>query len=187
MKHPPVGNADHEILYGDGVAQRVERLALGPYPALSLQILVVFLLDMGGIGQHDRAEVPAGRGGVDRSVKAFLDQEREPPAVIDVGMAQDHGIDPAGVERELRVQTVALGPVTLEQAPVEQDPGTGGFEQVHRSGHLSGSAPEGEIEGCSWGATCPKQAVSGVSQPGKDVSHFIQLAVQRGSEDGTSG
>src|SRR4051812_3046483 len=146
MKHPPVGNSDHEILYRDRIAQRVERLAFGRYPTLSLQILVVFLLNVGGIGQHDGTEVSAGRGGVDRSVEALLDQERKPPAMVDVGVAQNHGVDPASVERELHVQSVAFRPVTLEQAAVEQDPGPGGFEQVHRPGNLSGSAPERQAD-----------------------------------------
>src|SRR3954471_8598376 len=39
---------------------------------------------------------------------------------------------------------MALGPASLEQPGVEQDPGTGRLQQVHRAGDAPGRTPEGE-------------------------------------------
>jgi len=47
-------------------------------------------------------------------------QQWQPPAVIDVRVAQDDAIEPTRIERQLGVERMALGPMTLEQSGVEQ-------------------------------------------------------------------
>jgi hypothetical protein len=64
--------------------------------------------------------------------------------MIDVGMTEDHAVNAPGVERELGVESMGLGPASLEQTGVEQDAGPSRLEQVHGSGDLAGAAPEGE-------------------------------------------
>ena len=75
---------------------------------VALEELVVFLLDVGRVRQHHRAEVPTGGGGVHRPVKPFPHEKRQSAAVIDVGMAQHHAVDPAGVEGQLGVEGVGF-------------------------------------------------------------------------------
>ena len=147
IEDPAIGYADHEVLHRDGVPQRVERLALGQRLAVALEELVVLLLDVPRIGQHDRAQVAGGGGAVHRAVEPLLDQERQPAGVVDVRVTQHHAIDPPGIEGQPRVQRVGLGPAALEQPGVEQDPGSRGLEQVHRAGDLAGGAPEGQSGG----------------------------------------
>ena len=84
---------------------------------------MVLLLDVRGVGQHDGAEIAGGGRGVDRAVEAVAHQQRQPPRVVDVGMAQHHAVDPPGIERQLRVQLVGRGALALEQPGVEQKAG----------------------------------------------------------------
>jgi hypothetical protein len=75
-------------------------------------------------------------------VKAVANQERQPAGVIDVRVAQDHRIDPAGVDWELGVFPGRFGSAALKQAGVEQHPSSRRFEQMHRPGHFARGAPE---------------------------------------------
>ena len=92
-----------------------------------------------------------------RSARTFVRQfSRKPAGVVDMGVTQHDAIDPPGIERQPRVQRVGLRPAALKQACVEQDSGSGRFEQVHRAGDLAGGAPEcdsgGAHEGCGLSA-----------------------------------
>ncbi len=133
-----------QLLDGDRVGQVVEGLALRPGLSPPLQVLVVLLLDVRRVRQHDRREVAGGGGGVDRAVEAVADEQREPARVVDVRVAQHHAVEAPRVERELGVELVRLRPAALEQAGVEQEARACRLEQVHRAGHLSGGAPEGQ-------------------------------------------
>ena len=53
-------------------------------------------------------------------------------------------VDVLGAERELAVAAVALGPMALEQAAVQQQGLAAGVDLVHRAGDGSGGAPEGD-------------------------------------------
>ena len=153
IEDPAIRHADHEVLHRDRVPQRVERLAVGQGLAPAQQELVVLFLDVPRVRQHHGAQVPGGGGAVHRAVKALLDQERQPAAVVDVRVTQHHAVEPPGIERQLRVERMGLGPASLKQPGVEQEPGTGGLDQVHRAGDLAGGAPEGE--------PCPGHAAAG--------------------------
>ena len=54
--------------------------------------------------------------GVNWSLVAALYEQRYAPGVIDMRMANDHGIDLANVDREGILVTLFFGPPTLNQA-----------------------------------------------------------------------
>jgi hypothetical protein len=80
-------------------------------------------------------------------VKATIDEERQATGMVDMGVAQDHGINPPGIDRQIMVELGRFLPVALEEPAVEQNPGAGGFEQVHASGDLAGGAVKGKADG----------------------------------------
>ncbi len=143
---PAIRQADHQVLHGHRVLQGVEWLALRPRPPALLQKLGVLLLDVCGVGQHHGAEVARGGSGEDRAVESLAHQEGETAGVIDVCVAQYHGVDAPGIHRQVGVLDPGFGAAPLEQPGVEQDPRPGGLEQVHRAGDLAGGAVEGEFE-----------------------------------------
>ena len=54
-------------------------------------------------------------------MKAAVHQQRQPAGVIDVRVAQDHGIESTGIDRQVGVEGVGFGAAALEQAGIEQD------------------------------------------------------------------
>jgi hypothetical protein len=128
-------------------AKGVQRFALGPGPASARQELGVLLLDLGGVGEHHGAEVPGGRGGVDRAVEAVAHQQGQAAGVVDVGVAQDHGVEPPRVERQGAVELARLLARALEQAGVQGDAGPGRLEEMERTRDPARRAVEGELEG----------------------------------------
>ena len=56
----------------------------------------------------------------------------------------DDRVDLVRVEREVAVALAGLLALALVQAAIEQNLVVADFEEVHRSGHASGRAPEGE-------------------------------------------
>jgi hypothetical protein len=142
MGDPPVRHADHQILHRDRVRQGVQRLAFRARLSLPLQVLVVFLLDLRRIREHDGAEVAGSRGRVDRPVKSLAHQERQPAGVVDMRVAQHHAVDPPRVEGHLGVEAAGLPPAPLEETGIQEKSPAGRFEQVHRAGHLPRAAKE---------------------------------------------
>ena len=67
--------------------------------------------------------------------------------MIDVGMAEDDGVDVAGSEGEVAVALPRLGALALKEAAIEQDLAPPRFHQVHRPGDGVGGAPEGDGDG----------------------------------------
>ena len=53
-----------------------------------------------GIAQQYGQEIGAGRVGVDRPPESARHQQRQTTAMVDVRMAEHHGIDGGGLERE---------------------------------------------------------------------------------------
>ena len=82
----------------------------------------LFLLDVGGVGQEDRAQLARLAGCEDRAAIAATDQSGEPAGVVDVGVGDDDGVDGGRIDRErLPVrQSVAFG--ALEQPCVDEHP-----------------------------------------------------------------
>ncbi len=60
--------------------------------------------------------------------------------MIDVGVAQDHGIDVGDVDREIVPITLFVVGATLDKAALEQDGVGARAEHVERAGHFAGGA-----------------------------------------------
>ena len=152
MVGPIVRHRLDQVLHGDGVGHVVERFRLGTDPVVSLEEFEVALLDVRRVGEHDGGEVARGRGGDDRVVVPLLDQQGEAAGVIDVCMTHDDRVDQPRIEWELGVELARLGTASLEEARVEQHPGTRRLEEMHRAGDLAaGGAVEGYSHECEAG------------------------------------
>ena len=79
-------------------------------------------LQLRRVAQHDIGEVRRGVGRMDRSREPGLDQRRQPPAVVEVGVGEDHGIQCGGLERERHLVSLDLERGALEHAAVDEHP-----------------------------------------------------------------
>jgi hypothetical protein len=113
-------------------------------PAQDTQHKGVLLLDAGRVGQHQGQEIARGRRAVDRPGEALADQVGQVAAVVDVGVAEQDGVDVRRAEGEGLVAPVTFGSGAEDQPTVEQEPQAAGLDQVHRPGHLAGCPPEGD-------------------------------------------
>ena len=107
-----------------GIGLAVERLGRRltlPCPPL-VHELEVALLDRRAVEQHERAEVVGGVRRPDPAAEAVAIETRQEPAVIDVGMREEDGVDRARVEGQRLVLHLGFGAPALEQAAVEQQP-----------------------------------------------------------------
>src|SRR5581483_7659922 len=145
------------LFKGDGlkVGQAIQRFLEGVQRqcgiVLRLVMLVierrVFFLQMAGIRKQNSAQVYGGRSRVDPSPKTLLNQARNPSAVVEVRMSEDHRVNISG--RNRRWLPVSFSPLfrPLEQAAVDQDlksilpaPIGSGVDQVLGTGHGAGCA-----------------------------------------------
>jgi len=79
------------------VGARVERQGrLVLRVAVTVGVSRVFFLDMGGIGQDERAQVASAGRAEDPAFEALGNQAGEIAAVVEVGMRQDDGVDAHG-------------------------------------------------------------------------------------------
>ena len=107
----------------------------------------VALLDVGAVGEHHLREIDGGGGRIDRTAKAERPQARQQPAVVDVGMRQQHEIERLRIEAPVApVQRARIGPA-LEHAAVDDEAGARCFEQETRSGDLARGAEKTHGEG----------------------------------------
>ena len=121
-------------------------IGLHQLPAAALRLAVaplgVLLLDMGGILQHDAAQVGGGGGGVDGAAEPVLVKVRYPARVIDVGVGQQNRLHLAGGQRQGRV---LIGIAPLLHPAIHQKPMSGGFHQRAAAGHLMRGAQKGQF------------------------------------------
>ncbi|MCE2873791.1 MAG: hypothetical protein LW605_08545 [Xanthomonadales bacterium] len=103
--------------------------------------------EVGRVAQHDRQQVAASGIGVDRSAEAALHEQRQPAAVVDMRMAQDHCVDGVRLERERPAVAGARIATALQHAAVEQDLPTGHPQDVAGAGHLTRRAVELDLHG----------------------------------------
>ena len=80
----------------------------------------IFFLQMPGVRKDDAAQINGGRRRINRAAKAFPDQARNPAAVIEVRVGQNHRIN-AG-RRHRRRLPVAQPPLlrALEHAAIDE-------------------------------------------------------------------
>ena len=76
---------------------------------------------------------------------AGLHEEREQPAMVEVGVGQQHGVEGRGVEIERDPVADRLVRAALEHPAVDEDPRLAGLEQVLRARDGRGSAEEVDL------------------------------------------
>src|SRR5438270_772710 len=76
----------------------------------------VLFLQVTGIRQQNTAEVDRGRRGINRTAKSTFYQSRNPAAMVQMGVSQNHMLNVSGGHRQ--VLPIALAPffLSLEQA-----------------------------------------------------------------------
>ena len=124
---------------------RLDHLPAAPLVA-AVEVADLAFLDAAGIGEHDPAQVPGSRSGVDRAGEARLHEFGQEAGVIDVGMGQKDGVDLPGIEREGFVVQGLEGLRTLEHPAVHQHPEAGAAELGAGTGDATGGAVEKQIK-----------------------------------------
>ena len=116
---------------GLGVFGRIDRLHYcSATPRIApVQLLDFELLDVGGIGKHHRAQVQRRTGCMNGTGEPVLHQLWQQPAMINVRMSEDHGVNRFGCKWKRPVVELSLRFGTLEHAAVDQDLRAIGFEQ----------------------------------------------------------
>lgn len=113
------------------------------------------------VQQHDRQQLGAGTLRMDRTAEPALDQQRQPPDVVDVRVAQHHRVERGGVERErLGVARLRLT-ATLDQPAVEQDALASGLDEMHGTRDLARRTVEMDLHGTwppHWSPSMTKEA-----------------------------
>jgi len=100
----------------------------------------VGLLEIGRIEDHEIGKLARGGGGHDRALEAALAKERQPAAMVEMGMGQKHAIDRGGVEAEGLGILEVERPAALMEAAIDQDALAGGLDQMARAGDVLGRA-----------------------------------------------
>ncbi len=102
--------------------------------------LRVPLLNVRAVEQHHLAETLRGLGAMDGSAESLAHQPGEVPAVINVRVGEDNGLECCGIKRKLAVADPGFLPRTVIDAAVEQDRLSGHREHVHGAGDRAGGA-----------------------------------------------
>jgi hypothetical protein len=82
-----------------GGVQRLDGRIAAADPFL-VPVQRVFILNVGGVGQHDVGQVARGRRRIDRPFESLANQPGQLAAVIDVGMGEDHRVDALRMARK---------------------------------------------------------------------------------------
>src|SRR5690606_15407436 len=139
----------HAFLGFDLAVERVE----GGFPllfAMFVEPLGVLRLDVRGVGEHDLTEVARGEGGVDVAVEAPTGEGGEGPAVVDVGVGEDHRIEARGIEGKGAVAFVRLVSASLVKPAVEKNSRAVDVDEVLGTGGRLGGAAESDVHGKEW-------------------------------------
>ena len=105
---------------GRGVIHRVQGFGGRIFRMMPVDEFGIAFGDMRRVPKHRRAKIDGGRRGVDRAAKAVLDQKRQTPAVIDMGMRQHHCLDGLCIYREIAVQSLGFAAAPLKHAAIQQ-------------------------------------------------------------------
>jgi hypothetical protein len=125
-----------------GVEQAGVTQAAAPAARPARQPLGFLLLDVRRIEQHHAEQVRRGRGDMHRAAEAERDGARQQPGMVEVGMREQHEVEPAQVEAERREVAAAGVAAALEQAAVDKKAHVRRLDQVAGAGHLAGGAVE---------------------------------------------
>jgi hypothetical protein len=81
----------------------------------------IFFLNFGRVREHDVEQIARGRSAEDRSVETLPGQGGQVAAVVDMGMAEDDGVDLVGMEGEVSIPLPRLLAASLVQPTIQQD------------------------------------------------------------------
>ena len=88
--------------------------------------------------EHDQpGEFVRGRGRDDFAAKSALGQQGQPPAMIEVGMRQQHKIDANGVETKVAGIFLCDLAATLIEPAIDQKTPAGTFDEVARPSNVA--------------------------------------------------
>ncbi len=138
--------AAKDLHAGDGVCLGVERPIACNFGFLQVlaEILLILLLDVSAVPEHHRGEILGGVRAVHGAAVPALEEQRDPPHVVHVRMAQHERIDIRGLEREGVVLHRGLRAPALEEPAIQQHAlGTLGpveLEFVAGAGHFLGGS-----------------------------------------------
>ena len=83
------------------------------------------------VAQHDGQQIGRGTGAVNRPLEPLVYQQRQHPAVVQMGVGQDDSVNTVGAEAEALVVDAFNRIAALAQAAIQQDPSAGlGLQQV---------------------------------------------------------
>jgi hypothetical protein len=97
-------------------------------------------LEVARVRQQDPGEIVGAAGRGDRPPEAVLEESRQVPDVVDVGVGQGDGVDARGIDRQLVPVPQAQGLQPLVEAAIHEEPAPVGLDQELRSGDRSGGA-----------------------------------------------
>jgi hypothetical protein len=100
---------------------------------------------MSRIEENQARQLDRSGRGMDGPRVAVADQQRQQPAVVEVGMRQQHGVERGRLERERDPVADRFVGAALEHPAVDQDPGAARGEQELRAGDRRGPAQELEV------------------------------------------
>ena len=123
---------------------------------MAVGVLRLLFLQVRAVPEQDLAQVAGGRRGVDRPPEPVAHQRRQPAAVVEVGMTDDHRVDAARGHRQGQTVAQAKLLVALEQAAIDHQalavvldevlgPGDGasGTEKTEMNAHAAHVTPTG--------------------------------------------
>ncbi len=135
------------ILHG---VERHDVAVLQPHGFATVVPLVqkfgVVLLNVRRVAQHPVAQIHRGGRGIDRPGESAFDQGGKIAAVVDVGVRKHHGVYGGARKRQIAILLVGFFAASLIHAAIQQEALPGSLDPVHRSGDLTGSTPECELQ-----------------------------------------
>ena len=141
-----VGAAAEEFQHVHRIEDRIER------PAIAIAALAprtptlfsrcVFLLQPGRIEHHHARQFARRRGGDDLAAKATLGEQRQAPAMIEMGVGEQDEVDRRRLEAEGVGVVLGEFAAALEHAAIDEDALSRAFDQVTGTGDRAVGAME---------------------------------------------
>ena len=97
----------------------------------------LLFLQMRRIEHDQRGKLPRRGGHNDGAAKTALGEQRQSPAMIEVGMRQQHKVNSGGVKPEVAGISSRDLTATLIKAAIDQDALARAFDEVTRTGHVA--------------------------------------------------
>jgi hypothetical protein len=141
-----VRNALYQTAHFLGFGCRVEwNLRMAGSTAFLLMTLFlqggVLFLKLGGVEEHDREEVGAGRCRHDLVPESLADEFREKAGMVEMNMGEKDGIERSRGDRKGGPVPLEIGSL-LVQAAIDKQPEAGRLDEIAGAGNLLAGAEE---------------------------------------------